>query len=101
VDIYFRVAFLVLVGGLAAVGALIAIRRSDHPIGWLFLAAAPLTAISSFGTNLAALVVDADSEPQFATSLVIWLSTWAFTPAIAILVFLVPLVFPDGTVSLA
>ena len=96
VDIYFRVAFLVLVGGLAAVGALIAIRRSDHPIGWLFLVAAPLTAISSFGTNLAALVVDADSEPQFATSLVIWLSTWAFTPAIAILVFLVPLVFPTG-----
>ncbi len=96
VDIYFRFAFLVLVGGLAAVGALIAIRRSDHPIGWLFLAAAPLTAISSFGTNLAALVVDAGSEPQFATSIVIWLATWAFTPAIAILVFLVPLVFPTG-----
>ncbi|MGI8998898.1 MAG: hypothetical protein ACR2GO_04250 [Candidatus Limnocylindria bacterium] len=96
VDIYFRVAFLVLVTGLAAVGALIAIRRSDHPIGWLFLAAAPLTAISSFGTNLAALVVRGDTELHFSASLIIWLATWAFTPAIAILVFLVPLVFPTG-----
>jgi hypothetical protein len=94
--LYFRIALILMVAGLAIVGLLVAIRRPEHPIGWLFLVSAFLTSLSIFGGRLGVLVERGGGEPAFGTVLLLWISTWAFTPAIGILIFAVPLIFPTG-----
>jgi len=93
-DLYFRLAFGLLVAGLATVGLLVAMRRPDHPIGWLFLTAALLTSYSIFGGGLGVLVGRDDGEPSFGVLVLLSISTWTFSLAIGILAFIVPLVFP-------
>jgi hypothetical protein len=73
----------------AAVGALIAARRPEHPIGWLLLAAAFAFAATS---ALEEWVKAADSPPSAA----LWADDWMFLPWIALACVWIPLVFPDG-----
>jgi hypothetical protein len=80
---------------LPAVGALLAIRRPDNPIGWLFLVCGVGFTYGIFATEYVsrATVLGA---PLPGVALVDWVGAWSGTLSITIAVTLIPLLFPDG-----
>ena len=81
--------------GAATLGIVLASRRPENRIGWLFLAAGFVLGLSSFGTSygLHALVADAGSLPggqAFA-----WVGSWVGLISLGVLAFLF-LLFPTG-----
>ncbi|CAN5796524.1 hypothetical protein BH18ACT11_BH18ACT11_25400 [soil metagenome] len=80
---------------LSTLGALVASRRRENPIGWLFLAAGSLYAVVVFVVEYSAyaLVTRPGSLPGgvFAA----WLSSWVWLPAGLMVLFLL-LYFPNG-----
>jgi hypothetical protein len=89
------VSVLILGASLPVVGWLIASRRRENGIGWMFLAAGVVFALVTFSGAHAqyGLVVEPGSLP-FA-DITAWLSTLAWVPAYTLLILLL-LVFPDG-----
>jgi hypothetical protein len=83
---------------VAAVGAgfVLASRRPENRIGWLFLVAGLALGLSSFSNAYAlhALVADRGSWP--AGRAFAWLSNWTWVIPTAVLAFLF-LLFPTGT----
>jgi hypothetical protein len=83
--------FLPVTLSFALVGALIAVRAGNR-LGWLFLAAAAVTALSVAAKTYAARIPP-DGLPGAA-----W-AGWALTISLGVaapLLFLIPLLFPDG-----
>jgi hypothetical protein len=82
--------------GFSTVGAVIVPRVPlGNPIGWLFCAMGLVFGVLHFSAQYAryALVVAPGSLP--AGQAAAWIFSWAFVPAVGLLVFLV-LLFPDG-----
>ena len=79
----------------STVGVIIACRRPDHPIGWLFCAVGLLAGVNHFCAEYAiyALLTQPDSLPGGRAAA--WVASWCGMPANALLVF-VGLLFPDG-----
>jgi signal transduction histidine kinase len=93
------VVFDVLVDiSIPVLGIVIASRRRENPIGWVFLLAGAAVAISSFARSYAlhALVADPGSLP--AGRAVAWLGTWIEPISVCLLPFLF-LLFPTGHLS--
>lgn len=76
-------------------GAVLAVRRPDNPIGWLFLAGGVSQAFLYVAAQLAVggLV---GGWPVPAAPLVAWLQTWFWLPAVAALTVFPFLYFPTG-----
>jgi hypothetical protein len=89
------VSVLILGASFPVVGWLIASRRRENRIGWMFLAAGVVFALVTFSGAHAqyGLVVEPGSLP-FA-DIAAWLSTLAWVPAYTLLILLL-LFFPDG-----
>jgi len=89
------VSVLILGASFPVVGWLIASRRRENRIGWMFLAAGVVFALVTFSGAHAqyGLVVEPGSLP-FA-EVTAWLSTLAWVPAYTLLILLL-LFFPDG-----
>jgi len=86
-----KVGFIPVTIALALVGALVAARTGNR-LGWLFLAAATVGAVSVLADDYAARPVTAEL-PGAA-----W-AGWTLTVSLGIvqpLLFLIPLLFPDG-----
>ena len=91
------IAALVLLSlGCAAVGGLIAARRPEHPLGWLFCAAAVcqgmLVLAEEYGlhglrTRPGVLPLGAEAA---------WLKEWIWAPGFGLLLVFLPLLFPTG-----
>ena len=79
----------------STVGVIIASRRPDHPIGWLFCAVGLLAGVNHFFAEYAifALLTQPGSLPGGQASA--WVAAWPWMPSNALLVF-VALLFPDG-----
>ena len=79
----------------STVGALIASRRPENPIGWLFCASGLLFGVEVFAGEygMYALFVERSSLPAEVVSW--WLASWVWVPATQLLLFLF-LLFPDG-----
>jgi hypothetical protein len=80
---------------LAVLGTLIAGRRPGNAIGWLFLAAGLMLALTSACTGFAASALSGDRSSS-AGVVVAWLSSWLFLPALLGIPPLLFLLFPDG-----
>ena len=93
-DAIFVPLFLAMVGSLATVGALLALRRSTNPIGWMLLAGAGLMAVSFFGSGYAQFSYGTGRNLPGAAFMG-WLPIVAFAPALVV-TGLVILVFPSG-----
>ena len=89
------VSVLILGASFPVVGWLIASRRRENGIGWMFLAAGVAFALVTFSGAHAhyGLVVDPGSLPL--ADITAWLSTLAWVPAYTLLILLL-LFFPDG-----
>jgi hypothetical protein len=85
----------VLAAANAVVGALIAARRPEHPIGWLLLASGLLIGTAQFAGQYAyyALVTRPGSLP-FGQAM-LWLGGWPNNAGFGLVVFLL-LLFPTG-----
>jgi hypothetical protein len=79
--------------GMAVLGAVIASRRPENPIGWLMVAASLLLGVFSFTQQYAPLAAR-DGLPGLG--LASWLASWTNLPGIAITITFVFLLFPDG-----
>jgi signal transduction histidine kinase len=90
-DVFMNVVNL----GVPALGFVLASRRPDNRMGWLFLVASLALGLDSFSNTYAlhALVAEHGSLP--AGRLMAWLSNWIFVIQIATLAFLL-LLFPTG-----
>jgi hypothetical protein len=76
------------------VGALLALRRSTNPIGWMLLAGAGLMAVSFFGSGYAQFSYGTGRNLPGAAFMG-WLPIVAFAPALVV-TGLIILVFPSG-----
>jgi hypothetical protein len=89
------VSVLILGASFPVVGWLIASRRRENRIGWMFLAAGVVFALVTFSGAHAqyGLVTEPGSLPL--ADVTAWLSTLAWVPAYMLLILLL-LFFPDG-----
>jgi hypothetical protein len=81
--------------GNSIVGAVVASRRPEHPIGWLMCAAGLVWGVLHFSGEYAiyALLTQPGSLP--AGKAVAWFFTWHWAPALCLIVFF-GLLFPTG-----
>jgi hypothetical protein len=80
----------------SVVGALIASRRPDNPIGWILCGVGLSFALASLSGEYAtyALITEPGSLP--GGDIMAWLGTWAWPPGIILVFTYLLLLFPDG-----
>jgi hypothetical protein len=90
------VLFRVLSLAFPTVGALIASRRPENPIGWIFCGTGLLYGVQAFASGYAdyALVGHASSLP--GGELMDWMSSWIGLPVVPLSGVLLVLLFPNG-----
>jgi signal transduction histidine kinase len=76
-------------------GILLASRRRENPLGWMFLAAGLALGMSGLGTVAGFHLLVATHGPAFPGRLLAWFASWFFVIPIAALNFLF-LLFPTG-----
>jgi hypothetical protein len=80
----------------ALVGAIVAIRRPRNPVGWFFGAGALLWSLGVLSSGVYWHMAFGRANPPAAADYVAWFASWSFLPAFALLLALVPLLFPTG-----
>jgi hypothetical protein len=78
-------------------GFVLASRRAENRIGWLFLVAGLTVGLSNFASQYASHALGAGRGPVAAGRAFAWLSNWTWVIPIAMLAFLF-LLFPTGSV---
>lgn len=79
----------------STVGAFVASRRPQNPIGWIFCAVGLYAGVGHFAGQYATYAILARPDPLPGGTALGWIHTWSYVPAIGLLVFLF-LLFPDG-----
>jgi signal transduction histidine kinase len=77
----------------STVGAVVASRRSENPVGWIMCAAGLLFASNALAGSYAAYALYSGSEPMPGAAFAAWANVW--TVSIPLLPLLL-LLFPDG-----
>ena len=80
---------------IGALGALVASRRPENPIGWMLLGIATFVGISALTSYVAIHALLAGASPQGWPGWMAWVHNWISNLAIGLLI-LVFLLFPDG-----
>ena len=78
------------------IGALIATRRPQNPIGWTLVAAGVVLAMAAFASEYGAYAVLTEPGRLPAGRVVAWLGAWAWWAAAGCVITFVFLLFPDG-----
>ena len=81
--------------GNSIVGAVVASRRPEHPIGWLMCALGLMWGVVHFSGEYAIYALLAQPGSLPVGKAVAWFFTWLWAPAMSLVVFLV-LLFPTG-----
>ena len=79
----------------STVGAFVASRRPENPIGWIFCALGLYGGVGHFAGQYAIYAILARPDSLPGGPALGWIHTWSYVPAIGLLVFLF-LLFPDG-----
>ncbi|HUH07480.1 MAG TPA: histidine kinase [Egibacteraceae bacterium] len=87
-------ALLVLTFPLA--GALIATRRPESPIGWLFVGIGLSFCLAALAQEWATYAVITAPGALPLGGVMSWVGAWAWSPGILLLFTFLPLLFPDG-----
>ncbi len=82
----------VLMSSFAAVGALVATRRPENPLGWVLLGVGNAWAVLLFSERLGWHLLVTGEDPAFW----LWVANWAWLFAVFPMFILVPLLFPTG-----
>jgi cytochrome b subunit of formate dehydrogenase len=81
--------------GYSTVGAIVASRLPESPIGWLFCAIGLIFGVSHFSAEYAAYDLLAPSRSLPAGQVCAWLTSWVWVFGLGLIVFL-DLLFPNG-----
>jgi hypothetical protein len=81
--------------GYAVIGAIIASRLPNHPIGWICCAVGLIAAVDHFGGEFALYALVALSHPLPGGEAMLWLAGWFWMLFVGLIVFLLRL-FPTG-----
>jgi hypothetical protein len=81
--------------GYSVIGAIIASRLPDHPIGWICCAIGFMGAVEHFSSEYAIYALVAHPEALVGGKLMLWLSTWVWIVMFGLIVYLI-LLFPNG-----
>jgi cytochrome b subunit of formate dehydrogenase len=79
----------------SAVGVVIASRRPDNPIGWIFLLGGFFHGLNAFSSEYSTYALLTSPRPWLGGAFFSWLFTWAFAPGFATFP-LTLLLFPTG-----
>ena len=88
-------AHTVTAAAFSTIGAVIAYRRPDNPIGWLFCTIGLLAAIVLFSSEYAAYALLAHTDSLPGGLAMAWVRSWVWVPYLGLFVLLF-LVFPGG-----
>ncbi len=94
-DVY-AVSFPLSLTASAVVGGLVASRRPENPIGWFFLGGAVCYAFVAFAGGYATYGLLTAPGALPGARAVAWPLSWLWVPGVMLLLFFVPLYFPDG-----
>ena len=92
---FFWPELTVLAIGYSVIGAVIASRLPNHPIGWLCCAIGFIAAVDHFGGEYAVYALMAQPHPLAGGMAMLWLQDWFWMLFIGLIVFLL-LLFPTG-----
>jgi hypothetical protein len=81
--------------GYSTVGAIVASRLPESPIGWLFCAIGLIFGVSHFSAEYAAYALLVPSRSLPAGETFAWLTSWVWVFGLGLIVFL-DLLFPNG-----
>src|ERR671920_721757 len=81
--------------GYSVIGAIIASRLPNHPIGWICSAIGLIAAVDHFGGEYAVYALLAQPQPLPGGQAMLWLQGWFWMLFIGLIVFLL-LLFPTG-----
>jgi hypothetical protein len=87
-------AFLALM--FTTVGAVIASRRSENPIGWIFCIGGLILGVASSANNYLYYALHASSGSLPGVPYAAWVGTWAPLPTLLLAATMLFLLFPDG-----
>jgi hypothetical protein len=85
---------LVAFSSFATVGAVVASRRPQNPVGWILIFIAVAAVAADVGDSYVGAAGRGAVLP--AVPFVAWLLTWGWYPSIALALTALPLLFPDG-----
>jgi hypothetical protein len=94
-DIGAVVASLVFALSFSTVGALVASRRADNPIGWIMCAAGLAYAVGAVSVSYVESTL-AGGEDDALRSVANWIGEWVWMVGIGPAVTFLPLLFPSG-----
>jgi hypothetical protein len=92
---FFWVALTVLATGYSVIGAIIASRLPNHPIGWICSAIGLIAAVDHFAGEYAVYALLARREALWGGKAMLWLQSWFWMLFVGLFVFLL-LLFPNG-----
>jgi hypothetical protein len=78
------------------VGAIIASRRSQNPIGWIFCSGGLILSVASSANNYLFYALHTSSGPLPGVQYAAWVATWAPFPTLFLVATMLFLLFPDG-----
>ena len=81
--------------GYSVIGAIIASRLPEHPIGWMCCAIGLSGAIEHFSSEYAIYALVAHQEAPAGGNVTLWLSNWIWIVMFGLIVYLI-LLFPNG-----
>ncbi len=88
--------FKVLSLAFPTVGALIASRRPENPIGWIFCAAGLLIGVQAFARGYADYALAGHTGSLPGREFMAWISSWIGVPVVPLAGALLVLLFPSG-----
>jgi hypothetical protein len=92
---FFWLSLTITAIGYSVIGAIIASRLPNQPIGWICCAIGFIAAVDHLGGEYAVYAVLARSEALPGSQAMLWLQSWLWMLFVGLLVFLL-LLFPTG-----
>ena len=87
---------VLFISAIAVIGALVASRRPQNPIGWIIGAIALFFGLTDLVAHAYWTFELGQTGPSGAATWTAWLATWIWLPAIVSALVLFPLLFPTG-----